>query len=66
MDKIVVTDLAKTYFDTPANPDRLPLLKQPISKPSKENSLSALPTSKHPGCLSVLSLRRLLKNDSVE
>jgi hypothetical protein len=62
MDKITLTELAKTYFDTPEHHDHLPLLKHHSSKPLLEASLSAPSANKHPSALSVLSLRRLLKN----
>lgn len=62
MDRIVMTDLAKSYFDIPKEDSSLPHLKQPCN-PSKENITDFHKQSQ--GSLSVLSLRRLLKDESV-
>ena len=63
MDKITTTELAKTYFDFSQEQTHLPLIAKNSSKPSNEPSLHPKQTQ---GSLSVLSLRRLLQNDSVD
>ena len=62
MDRIVMTDLAKSYFDFPKDDTSLPYLK-PSCNSSKENTTDFHKQTQ--GSLSVLSLRRLLKDESV-
>lgn len=62
MDRIVMTDLAKSYFDIPKDDSSLSHLKQPCNS-SKENAIDFHRQSK--GSLNVFSLRRLLKDESV-
>ncbi len=60
MDKIVMTELGKSYFDLTKSTDHLPLLKKIPSKPNNENSLEA--TKQNYGAFNVLSLRKLLQD----
>jgi len=57
-----MTDLAKSYFDIPKDDSSLPYLKLPCNS-SKENSIDYHKQTQ--GSLSVLSLRRLLKDESI-
>ncbi len=57
-----MTDLAKSYFDIPKDESSLPHLKQSYNS-SKENMTDFHKQSQ--GSLSVLALRRLLKDESV-
>ena len=60
MDKIVMTELGKSYFDYPKPTDHLPALKKTFSRPNNENSLET--SKQNYGAFSVLSLRKLLQD----